>query len=344
MTYIHGIAPPMPGQKPGGDDFAPISGVERAIARASARTGVDFSYLLKKADVESSLNPNARAKTSTATGLYQFIEKTWLQMVRDHGEKYGLGQYTRHIDSDYNVQNAHLRKTILNLRKDPETSAYMAAEYAAQNAGELHSRLGPRIEIGKTELYLAHFMGPTGASRFIEAMQINPNQRAVQIFPREAHRNPGVFYDSETGRPRTLQQIYTFFNQKFETPTLARAAPPPFDAQTQEDDMISALRNNRPFGPARPNNAANRSMTTSLPASAEQFVGETGDSVAVLEPDMVDRLLAHPPQPFKRDNENDNTQQTIAHQLAELHQKNAQARVLVLAQLMAHEDTGRYNS
>ena len=60
----------------------------RTTAEAS---GVDFSYLVKQAQVESGLNPNARAGTSSAAGLFQFTSGTWLKMVERHGETHGLG-------------------------------------------------------------------------------------------------------------------------------------------------------------------------------------------------------------------------------------------------------------
>ncbi|MFP5433938.1 MAG: transglycosylase SLT domain-containing protein, partial [Alphaproteobacteria bacterium] len=65
--------------------------VTNAIAMASRRTGVDFSYLLGQAKIESSLNPSARATTSSATGLYQFIDQSWLAVIDKHGSDYGLG-------------------------------------------------------------------------------------------------------------------------------------------------------------------------------------------------------------------------------------------------------------
>lgn len=333
MTYAHGIAIPTPVQKPGQSHYVPVSGVQGAIARASQRTGVDFSYLLNKAEVESSLNPQAKAKNSSATGLYQFIEKTWLQMVRDHGEKYGLGRYANKIDANCKVSDSHLRKIILDLRKDPETSACMAAEYAAQNAETLQSQVGDITKIGQTELYMAHFMGASGATKFIENMHANPNRIGAHVFPQEARTNPGVFYDSQTGRPRTLKQIYNFFDQKFDNTATATR---------EEDNMVQPVRN-------RPNLLKPAQQTTrnySLSPSTEQYIGQTTDNVAFLEPDMVDRLLAHPPQPFATNDDQNPREQSkpIAEQLAELRQHNHQARVLVLAQLMAHEDSDRYNS
>ena len=71
----------------------PISSgrVQSAIALASSKTGVDFDYLLGQAKIESGLNANARAGTSSASGLYQFVEQSWLAVVKKHGSEHGRG-------------------------------------------------------------------------------------------------------------------------------------------------------------------------------------------------------------------------------------------------------------
>ncbi|MFZ1990358.1 MAG: transglycosylase SLT domain-containing protein, partial [Alphaproteobacteria bacterium] len=68
-------------------DLSSLTGdsVTQALAKASRATGVDFSYLLNTAKRESSLNPDAKSKTSSATGLFQFVEQTWLQALKAHG-------------------------------------------------------------------------------------------------------------------------------------------------------------------------------------------------------------------------------------------------------------------
>lgn len=177
------------------------SNVVQAIQQASTRTGVDFSYLLNQAKAESSLNPTAKARTSSATGLYQFIESTWLNMVDKYGAKYGI---------DPSLSRAEK----LALRKDPELASFMAAELASDNRSVLESRT--QADIGATEMYFAHFLGAAGASNFINAMQDNPYQEGATLFPAAAKANKNVFYDSETGRPRTLAQIYDFFDRKFD--------------------------------------------------------------------------------------------------------------------------------
>jgi soluble lytic murein transglycosylase-like protein len=84
-------------------DFQPLGSLHTAqpvpheanaresIARAANRTGVNFDYLLAQAKIESGLNPQARAGTSSAAGLYQFTRSTWLQTLEQHGAEHGLG-------------------------------------------------------------------------------------------------------------------------------------------------------------------------------------------------------------------------------------------------------------
>ena len=56
----------------------------------AAATGSDFHYLLGTAMRESSLKPSAQSATSSAAGLFQFVDQTWLAWSKPHGAKYGL--------------------------------------------------------------------------------------------------------------------------------------------------------------------------------------------------------------------------------------------------------------
>ena len=189
--------------------------VLNAIKKASAKTGVDFAYMLEKAGAESGFDTAAKSVTSSATGLYQFVDKTWLTMVKKYGADVGLGKYANAIDDKGNVANAAVKNKILSLRKDPAASAMMAAEYTSENKTHLQEELGPNAKIGSTELYLAHFLGAGGATQFLKAYQANPVQQASDLFPQAANANHNVFYDSKTGSPRTLAGIYDMFAQKF---------------------------------------------------------------------------------------------------------------------------------
>jgi len=162
--------------------------VTNAIAMASRRTGVDFAYLLGQAKIESSMNPTARATTSSATGLYQFIDQSWLAVIDQHGSQYGLGWAADAISQGsngrYYVSDPELRQQILDLRKHPETASVMAAEHAADNKAFLEKRLGREAE--PVDLYLAHFLGVGGASKFLSVHDRAPDATAASLFPSPA--------------------------------------------------------------------------------------------------------------------------------------------------------------
>src|SRR5260370_18716118 len=77
--------------------YAAGSTVTGAIRQASAATGTSFNYLLATAQVESGLNPQAGAATSSARGLFQFIEQTWLGTIKQSGAELGYGHYAAAI-------------------------------------------------------------------------------------------------------------------------------------------------------------------------------------------------------------------------------------------------------
>jgi len=178
----------------------PTPQVQAAIARASQATGIDFSYLLGQAKLESSFNPNAKAGTSSAAGLYQFTKGTWLDTLDRHGSAHGLGWADAAIQGG-RVRDPMLRQQVLALRYDPDASALMAAELASDNRDFLRGVLGR--EPDASELYLAHFLGAEGAGRFLTAMAANPAQSAAALFPEAAGANKAIFYDA-SGGPRSL--------------------------------------------------------------------------------------------------------------------------------------------
>ncbi len=192
--------------------------VLNGIQQASANTGVDFSFLMAQAAKESGFNPDAKAQTSSASGLYQFVEQTWLSVVRKHGAEYGLGDMASKIkigeDGKLVVADRALRKEILDLRRDPEIAAAMAAEHAADNEARLDAKLDR--EVKPVDLYLAHFLGLKGAVNFLRAMEENPDQSAAAISPRAAAANKSIFYNAE-GSPRSLKQIYDRFEDRMNT-------------------------------------------------------------------------------------------------------------------------------
>jgi hypothetical protein len=193
--------------------------VEAAVRNASAKTGVNFAYLMEKASVESGFRTDVKSSTSSATGLYQFLDSTWLTTLKEHGGDHGLGKYADAIqtrpDGRPYVADPEMRNKILDLRKDPNVSALMAAEFTKENQDYLEENVKGG-KVGSTELYMAHFLGAGGATKFLNAMHDSPNRQAKDLFPEAAAANKAVFMDKETGRGKTLKEIYDRFAKKFD--------------------------------------------------------------------------------------------------------------------------------
>jgi hypothetical protein len=182
--------------------------VESAIQRAAKATGVDFGFLMKTAGRESGMNPQARAGASSAAGLFQFVEQTWLATLKQHGARHGYARYAdliaRGADGRYHVDGAEARKAVMDLRLDPHAASLMAGELASEHAAYLKGRVGREPTAG--ELYAAHFLGPQGSARLIEAVENTPGAIAASLFPDAARANKAIFYHD--GRPASVAQVY----------------------------------------------------------------------------------------------------------------------------------------
>ena len=192
-------------------DVQPIAVPQSLAAMISAagdKSNVDFDYLVQTAMRESSLNPEAKAATSTAVGLFQFLKSTWLQVMKEEGPRLGYQQYadaiTKTRDGDYVISDATTRAQILELREDPQIAADLAAAFTASNGAYLTEKFGRMPSPG--ELYIAHFLGAQGAEKMFTAGLADPEQNAVALFPRQASANPSIFYSH--GKARTVKQVY----------------------------------------------------------------------------------------------------------------------------------------
>lgn len=183
--------------------------IAAALKQASVRTGTDFNYLLKTAMRESSLDCSAKSSTSSACGLFQFTQQTWLGTMKKNGAELGLGQYADKISQDskgrYVVADPAARQAILAQRNDPTTSALMAGALTNDSRETLEGKLGRSVNGG--ELYIAHFLGAGGASKLISSAEEAPGARADMLFPAAAAANKSIFY-SRDGQPRTVAEVY----------------------------------------------------------------------------------------------------------------------------------------
>ncbi len=203
-----------------------------AIAQAARRTGVDFGYLMAQAQIESGMNPRAEARTSSASGLYQFIDQTWLATMDRHGEALGYGNMARAIETRggrASVTDPAMRDEIMNLRFDPQASSLMAGALATDNGAALQGVLGRDPDA--SELYLAHFLGAGDAARFLSVLTTDPDSSATALLPRAAAANRAIFREP-SGAARSVGDVMGVIRARVEgaLPTaLARSgsSPPP---------------------------------------------------------------------------------------------------------------------
>jgi hypothetical protein len=155
-----------------------------AIQQASSITSMDYGILMAMCWIESKFNPSAKAPTSSAYGLYQFIDDTWAAMVTKYGSQYNIS---------------------LSMRSDVGAQAMVGAAYMAENKKYLTNNLPAGTNITATDLYLAHFLGPAGATKFIRTPSSAPSFTAVTASAVRANAN--IFKPGST-----VQDVYNHFD------------------------------------------------------------------------------------------------------------------------------------
>jgi hypothetical protein len=187
-----------------------------AIKQAADITGTSFEYMLATAKMESNFNPKAGASTSSAHGLFQFIDQTWLGTVKEAGTQLGYGKYADAIAKSsfggYSVSDPAARTAIMKLRDDPAASSAMAAVLTQSNSFKLTGKIGRRPTDG--ELYMAHFMGVGGAAKLISNAEDHPQASGARLFPNAAAANRSIFFD-RTGRARSVSEVYSVLTSRY---------------------------------------------------------------------------------------------------------------------------------
>ncbi len=172
----------------------PPASILLALQRAEAATGANPALLLAIARRESGFDPAARNHRSSARGLMQFTSATWLEVVRDFGQRHGLAQHAVALSAAPRgsvPQNAQLVAEVLRLRDDPRIAAVMTAERLETWHKPLEQALGR--EVTPTDLYFIHLLGPAGARRFLIELARSPGQAAVGVVGRAAKANRSLF-------------------------------------------------------------------------------------------------------------------------------------------------------
>ena len=196
------------------------------IVTAAQKVETDPVLLMAVADKESSFKTEVQAQTSSATGLFQFTERTWLGVIRDFGPKYGLAADAALVVAGDNgrptVTDAAERTRLLEMRRDPYLSALMAGEMLKRDAARIALRIGRELTLG--EVYLAHFLGPDDAEDFLASVMDKPKAAAAQMLPGPARANKSIFFAAQRGRRKAASLSVAQVHEKFETMMSTRGA------------------------------------------------------------------------------------------------------------------------
>lgn len=247
-----------------------------AIKQAAGATGASFEYLLTTAKMESDFNPQAAASTSSAKGLYQFIDQTWLGTVKEAGAQFGYGAYADAISKSpsgsYSVSDPDARKAIMDLRNDPVISSAMAGALTQSNSAKLSAEIGRRPT--DAELYMAHFMGAGGAAKLISAAQDNPNAVAASLFPNAAAANQSIFYD-RSGNARSVAQVYDNLTARYSNAASSPATQSALVAAGGAPMVLASAPDNAAYLSSFPDvrnvlPASGTSSASAAPSSAQQ--------------------------------------------------------------------------
>lgn len=197
--------------------FGPVkvrqSIVERVV-QAANHTEMDPALLMAIADKESNFSTTAKARTSSASGLFQFVEKTWLNALKSFGPRYGHGEEAKAIASSADAAPSvapQKRAEILKLRNDPYLSAALAAELLKKDSTRIAEKIGRPLTAGET--YLIHFLGPEDTERFMRALTESPQASAAALLPKPARANKPIFY-AQQGRKlkdKSVSEVHEAF-------------------------------------------------------------------------------------------------------------------------------------
>lgn len=165
------------------------AGNKELIVAAAKMAGVDPKLAASVTAIESNFNPMAKASSSSASGLNQFIDSTWKESMDKNASKYGIPANATQLD--------------------PKANALLGAEYLKANISSLGS---VKKNVTGTDAYLAHFLGVGGAKTFLSS---DPNAIAANILPAAAKSNPSIFYAGNN--PRTISGVYNVLNTKMQS-------------------------------------------------------------------------------------------------------------------------------
>ncbi len=186
-------------------------------------TGVDFELLVITAMIESNFGKNYKSETSSARGVFQYIEPTWLALIKKYGDRIGYKSYADAIIIDKETKlhtiannNILLRQETLDLRNNNDVST-MIKSYQIIDENKIIRSFKNGQTPNITDHYITHMLGLTLAKTFYKLYNgksdiILANVR-IGTFKEAVRLNKEFFYDSNEA-PLNAKQSYSKFKKK----------------------------------------------------------------------------------------------------------------------------------
>lgn len=205
-----------------------VAEAKSVAAAITAKMASTTNYNFTLSHHESRSDPQAVNKDTDATGMWQFLQQTWLGQLATNGVQYApeLAQLISYVPNKnpkkfgkWVVNDPEMKQKILDMRKDPAVSTIIHNELTDENPREYKRRTGQTLAL--SERYHVHFLGVSGFIELKKQLARDPDQLAINVFPDIVGPNKPVFYkDKIHGKwvhPRTLAEVYDFFYQKTKT-------------------------------------------------------------------------------------------------------------------------------
>ena len=185
------------------------------LVEAANKAGIDSGLLVKIAGFESGFNPHARPiagaaraelntitqfdgtkAMSTAYGYGQFLNATWGDMVRQHGEKYGIEHASEMTNAQANTAA---------MRENTKLQAGLLAEFTKVNM-EKGAALGGKD--AAANVYAMHNLGGSDGPAFLKALAAHPDARVDSVLSGTVvERNSSLYGDGSITLAKAYQNM-----------------------------------------------------------------------------------------------------------------------------------------
>ncbi|PCJ02649.1 MAG: hypothetical protein COB14_01435 [Alphaproteobacteria bacterium] len=193
------------------------------IYDASITTQTDFELLLITAMIESDLGRVTKSSTSSARGIFQYIEPTWLILIKRYGVRIGKKTYADTIEINTESylpemirHSQFTKKDVLDLRNNTKIASLIKA-YQLKDEAKIVAKYKAGQRINATDHYIVHMLGLSQARTFYALLRNESSNILTNLnnkgFKEAIRLNPTFFYSAQN-KALGATEAYTQFHRK----------------------------------------------------------------------------------------------------------------------------------